>query len=102
MKVRPIKPSEVVKNRESYLPEAVLVVFNSQIEQKWDGYSAVLLQEEVAEEIASRLGLTTEDVFARHYLEVEDLYRKSGWVVEYDKPAYNESYPATFTFRVKS
>ncbi len=32
------------------------------------------------------------------WLNVEELYRAQGWTVTYDKPGYNESYPATFTF----
>ncbi len=37
-------------------------------------------------------------VFAKGWLEVEDIYRKAGWKVKYDKPAYSENYPATFKF----
>jgi hypothetical protein len=39
-----------------------------------------------------------EDVFKNGWLNVEHLYETHGWKVEYDKPAYNEDYPATFKF----
>lgn len=35
----------------------------------------------------------------REHLDVEDVYRAAGWEVTYDKPGYNETYDATFTFR---
>ena len=31
-------------------------------------------------------------------MDFEDLYRKSGWSVSYDKPAYNENYDAFLIF----
>ena len=35
------------------------------------------------------------------WLDVEGIYRKAGWDVEYDSPGYCEDYPATFKFRKK-
>lgn len=37
-------------------------------------------------------------VFANKWLDIEDIYREQGWRVDYDKPAYNENYQASFTF----
>jgi hypothetical protein len=44
-------------------------------------------------------GLKKQQIFDDNLLDVEEVYEKAGWKVEYDKPAFNESYPATFTFR---
>lgn len=41
------------------------------------------------------------DVFAQHWLDIEDVYRAEGWIVDYDKPAYNQSYRAYFVFKKK-
>lgn len=30
----------------------------------------------------------------------EDIYRKEGWHVSYDKPVYDENYPSTFEFKI--
>ncbi len=43
--------------------------------------------------------VTSTTVCDNHWLDVEDVYREAGWVVEYDKPGYCESYEATFTFK---
>jgi hypothetical protein len=42
------------------------------------------------------------EIFHRGWLDVEDAYRAEGWTVVYDKPGYNESYAASFTFSARS
>jgi hypothetical protein len=37
-------------------------------------------------------------IFEKGLLDVETVYERAGWKVTYDKPAYNETYPATFRF----
>lgn len=38
-------------------------------------------------------------VFEKHWLDIETAYRQAGWEVEYDKPAYNETYGASWEFK---
>ena len=44
--------------------------------------------------------VTRSTLFDNNWLDIEPIYRRAGWVVEYDKPAYCEDYPATFTFKL--
>jgi hypothetical protein len=46
-------------------------------------------------------GLKETVIFDKHYLDVEDIYRGVGWIVEYDRPGYSEGYEPYFTFRKK-
>ena len=59
------------------------------------------MQDDVAKLIVQK-GLKRQDIFDNHWLDVEDLYRKNGWKVDYDKPGYNESYNAYFVFSAKT
>lgn len=95
---KPITPNECVAIKEKSLPDAVIVAFNRAIAEKWDGRISIIRQEFVALQIADALGIPVSDVISRGYLDVEPIYRKAGWKVKYDKPGYNESYPATFEF----
>jgi hypothetical protein len=95
----PIKPSEI--DKQNVIPEQVFEVFNELITRNWDGHQAVVSQNALVENIACALQLKRHEVFDRNLLEVEDAYRKAGWLVEYDKPAYNESYGAFFRFKKK-
>lgn len=95
----PIKPEEIVEAKKRHLPNEVFQCFNEMIAENWSGGVAVVLQRDVVARIAHRLGMEEKKVYDHKLLEVEDAYRDAGWNVTYDKPGYNESYPARFEFR---
>lgn len=98
---KPITPNEVVSLKTEWLPDAVFAVFNEAIAKHWDGREATFRQDEVAALIAERTATRLEVVYENRWLDVEESYRAVGWSVSYDKPAYCETYPATFTFKKK-
>ena len=98
---KPIRPEEVVPAREAQIPDAVFEAFNEMIAANYrSGYSC-FRKDDVCALIASKMECTVSHVYEQHWLDVEDVYRKAGWRVVYDAPAYNESYPATFEFHKK-
>jgi hypothetical protein len=101
MPSKPITPAEVTAKKQELLPDEVIDSFNELIAKNWDGHSATIKQDKVADLIATKLNMPKDKVFANHWLDVEDIYRKAGWKVYYDKPGYNESYEATFKFSRK-
>jgi len=103
-KVKPITPDEVTSGRK--IPDEVIVAFNTLIEKNWDGERSVIGQRDAIDEIlrnfSGRIPPMTKDyIFDNHYLDVEGIFSNVGWKVTFDKPAYNETYEATFTFRIK-
>lgn len=99
---KPITPSEITKKKTQALPAAVFDAFNELIAKNWNGDSATIKQKDVAALIAAKLEVKLDVVYESHYLDVESLYRKAGWDVDYDKPGFNETYEATFEFSKKS
>ena len=97
--VKPITPKEV--RAGNHIPLFVIDAFNSCIAAKFNAGTAVVKQDDVIEKLVRISGVTRDLIFERGWLNVESLYEKSGWSVSYDKPAYNETYPATFTFEEK-
>lgn len=97
---RPIRPEEVLAEKERVLPDAVFESFNTLITRNFNEGVSVVKQEDVLALMMEK-GLTRETIFQNHWLDVEGIYRSSGWEVSYDKPGFSESYPATFTFRLK-
>ena len=98
---RPIGPDdadELVAAKQATIPEAVFEAFNELIARDWDGTRAIITQQEVVDLITSKMAISRADVYRRKYLDIEVLYKAVGWHVEYDKPAFNESSPATFIF----
>jgi acyl carrier protein phosphodiesterase len=103
---QPIKPSEITKAKQAAIPDEVIETFNELVAEKWDGSSATVRQTDAVKAILAKRKpaidrLREQDLYDRHWLDVEDIFRAVGWKVEYDKPGYNETYEATFTFRKK-
>jgi len=46
-------------------------------------------------------GLKAFDIDKNNWLDVGKIYENAGWKVEYDRPGFNESYEATFSFTAK-
>ena len=96
----PIRPEDLAGAKTSLIPPVVIDTFNELIAAKWSGGHAVLSQPYIVATLVER-GLTRSDIFDKGWLDIEDVYRAAGWIVEYDKPGYNEMYDATFTFSKK-
>ena len=99
--IKPITPKEALKTKEKQMPPEVIQVFNDLIIENIKEGCAVINQDEAASKISKALKLSKDLLFERGLLDVERYYEKAGWKVDYDKPGYNEDYPATFTFSIK-
>lgn len=97
----PITPEEARQHAAEGFPREVFDAFNARL-KAGGGRPVTIAQAEIAADIARRLGTTTADVYARHLLDVEGAYEAAGWDVHFDKPGYNESYEAVFTFKPRS
>lgn len=102
----PITPDQVTLQKSRGIPDFVYSAFNEMIVKHWNGDEATFEQADLITlmiDKAKECGLSTRDprseIFAKRYLEIEDVYREVGWVVVFDKPGYNESYDPTFTFK---
>lgn len=99
MKGQPIRPDEVVGVKGANIPDDVFDAFNLLITENFNRGSATIKQEDVVALLVAK-GYTSAQLFRNGWLDVEPIYEREGWRVVYDKPAYNEDYDATFTFRV--
>jgi hypothetical protein len=95
---KPISPDEVASAKAAIFPDYVIDSVNELIAAKYTAGRAVFTQDEVMDKILSKTNLTREYVFSAGYLNFEEIYEAQGWKVVYDKPGYNESYKANFTF----
>jgi len=108
----PITPSEAIEKKQQIVPEFVFEAFNELIARNLSGGYATVKQDDVVALILKKMNSVSvtwegmgEDrarIFDEHWLDIEPLYKKAGWVVKYDSPGYNETYAATFTFKKKS
>ena len=106
---KPITPDQVQSEKDLTIPDEIIKVFNHLIVKNWDGRCSIVYQDELLEVVeeafdANGKGITRQMmqmIFDNRWLDVEPLFKEAGWNVEYDKPAYCESYPATFKFTKK-
>lgn len=99
--IKPITPTEAQSLKQTQIPDAVFDAFNQMIASEIDSNGqAVITQDEVIALICKKMGIDRFQVHMR-WLDIENIYRNYGWEVEYDKPGYNESSSATFTFKQK-
>lgn len=94
----PIRPEEVAEAKVGGIPEAVFQAFNELIAKHFVNGMARVKKDDVVDLIVEK-GLCRADIFSNGWLNVEAAYRAAGWVVDYDKPGFNETYQATFSFR---
>ena len=94
----PITPDEVASAKRSHIPALVFDAFNGEIAAKFTAGKATVKQDDIVK-ILINCGMERQEIFDKGYLNVEEVYRDAGWKVTYDKPGYNESYPATFEFK---
>ncbi len=98
-RVKPIKPEDV---KAAPIPNEVIQVFNALIQSRWDGKKARIEQDEVLLAICLAMGISKGEVFNKKLLDVEEVFRRAGWKVTYDKPSLAESFPAFFVFSAKN
>lgn len=100
--IKPIKPEDVLELKKVIIPEQVIGAFNHLIAKNFSDGVAVVKQKDIVNEIIMRMQLENSDeVFKNRWLDVEEIYRDSGWCVKYDKPGYNETYDAFYEFVIK-
>jgi hypothetical protein len=105
--IKPITPDQVGAMKLQVMPSQVIEAFNQIIAEAYSSRSksARLMQNKVVERIlmlcADDHTVTEDTIFDNNWLDVEILFEEAGWKVSYDKPGYNESYEASWTFRAK-
>lgn len=96
--VTPISPIDIGAAKKAAFPDEVMQTWNDRIALNFSNGYSVVEQKEIVKDLCDRLSVSRFAVFENKWLDVEDIYRAQGWKVEYDKPAYYETYDPCFTF----
>lgn len=94
--ILPIRPDDIIKYKD--FPNGVIEAFNKMIVKKWDGRQSTFTLGEVEKLAVAYTGLTPNELYDAHLMDVEPLYRLYGWKVTFDKSGFNEPYPDRFIF----
>ncbi len=93
----PIKPTEIPVAKAVVIPPFVFDCFNKLIVLNFSNGKSHFLLREIAKMVEEECKAHNM-LYNFKFLDVEDAYRANGWKVEYDYPAYCETYDASFTF----
>lgn len=97
--ITPAKALELHENRE--FPDFVIEAFNELIQGVPFRPVIRIEQEDVIMRMMSlNPEITRQEIFDKHYLDVENYYKRAGWKVQYFKPAYFEDWKAYWEFRI--
>ncbi|SRR6266581_4402026 len=108
--VKPISPDQIAVEKRKHVPDAVIEVWNKLIAEKFSNGSALIYLEEAVkalENIATEPGVDSPvtvsrcHIYGSGWLDIEPIYREAGWIVDFDKPGFNETYKATYFFKKK-
>lgn len=100
--VKPISPDEVVTQKRADIPDAVIECWNRAIAENWTGHGFItIFQNDIVRDIVAATSSHSSEVIGNGWLDIEPIYRDNGWVVNYNKPAYDESYEPFFQFDKK-
>ena len=99
--VKPISPDAVADQKKKDIPDIVMETWNSNIARNYRSGSSIIALTDIKNALCAVTGKTRNEIRTLGYLDIEDIYRAAGWSVFYDKPAYNETYEAYYTFKKK-
>lgn len=104
--VKPFTPAQARATKLSNIPHEMIAAVNQLIAENLQGdrgkVRAVVKQKDIIARFKGLSGVESDQtVYDNNWLDFEPIFRDAGWSVAYDKPAYCEDYPATFTFTEK-
>ena len=95
-----ITPQQALDAMDTSFPPKVLASFNEVIQENLRNKRSSFKSDVVVERMILK-GLSRDEIFKNHWLDVEAYYREKGWEVQYDVPERGADGPSTFTFSVK-
>lgn len=96
--IKPITPEEVAELQKIPIPPEVIKTFNRLLGEKAVRGHATLYMAEIQQSLSNE-GVDYGKIFRNGWDELENMYRKAGWSVRYDRPGYNESYKSFYVFK---
>jgi len=101
MSVQPISPKEALALHQNSIPDEMISAVNQLlIERTTKSFKIILKQQEIWDRFVkiTQGRYSRSEADDKKWFDFESCYEAAGWIVVYDAPAYNESYPPTFTF----
>jgi hypothetical protein len=84
--INPITPKEVLNNKINIIPQKIIDVFNTMIQENLIGNKAILEEDKIVKRIKLKMKTNRFDNFDGNWMGIENIYLQAGWsYVRYDK-----------------
>lgn len=100
-RIEPIKPNDIMDNLEDIIHPDVIRAVNEILKDKYRGSRITFTLKEIKAKAISYGNISDKEIDEKKWLDFESIYRKAGWVVNYDRPGWDENYDSFFEFSVK-
>lgn len=107
MSSKPIRPSEVKEHFDNNFPSFIIDAINDVIKEsyrpnskKFDVKLSVVKNKIITAISNYNDEFNASYQFKDYFLDFENLYKKFGWKVSFDKATYGDSYESFYTFEV--
>ena len=99
-KIKPIDVDKIDELFQKQIPECIIDAVNKLIISHYSPTKkeATIKQDEIRDMVVTE-EMSRNKIFKNNWLDIEDIYRNVGWIVEYEKPAYCETWDAYFVFK---
>jgi len=95
-RIKPISPDEIQERKAETIPDEIIQAVNELIAMKWNGSSATIRKDDL---LNRYFELTQQEnnqrnraeLYDKHALDIEHVFRQVGWSVSYDQPSYGDS-----------
>ena len=101
--IKPVTPQELDKELENSFPDAVIEAFNRLLKENYRGKGSITIKQKDVVDLIFKLdeSLTSSIIYKKNYLNIESLYSKSGWKVQYESPDRDQNFDSYFVFSKK-
>lgn len=96
-KIKPISPNQI--EVFNLIPDNVIFAFNELISKNFDGTTSKVNQSDVLDKIQYLMNCERKTIFENNWINIDNMYKKAGWNVTYNKPSYDENFEAHWIFR---
>lgn len=100
--VKALSKEEVIKLQVSRIPGEVIEAVNKLLTENYEPNTgtASIFQDDILNLLSSPAygNHSRRDVFDKHWLDFEDIYREKGWKVTYVKATYDDEFASYFKF----
>lgn len=108
---KPLTPAQAKQKKIEEIPDLVIRAVNSLLRGDYVTFNISKLKKAIMAEVeAGKEEYPSEESrpwyynikeIPKEWYDFEPIFRKAGWSVDCDIPAYNESYETNWTFRAK-